>query len=168
MRLPWRRQALPAEVRSAVELRPGERVLSACRSGDVAHLVATDRALYVVTDGQAVRWRWDLIDHARWEPPDLTVDVRPDADAAPTRHVLAADPASDVPAVVRDRVTTSIVVNSSVVVPGGTVRVVARRNSDDGGFEWRLVPTSGVALDNPSVAGPVEAELRSLRAQYEA
>ncbi|MFN8125642.1 MAG: hypothetical protein U0R64_03925 [Candidatus Nanopelagicales bacterium] len=168
MRLPWRREPVPAEVKAALEMVPGERVLSVCRSGDTQYLVASDRALYVVAPPTAVRWRWDLIDQARWDPPSLHIDVRDDADSPPVAHTLDADPTGDLPGVVRDRVTNSIIVNSAVAVGSGTVRVVARRNSDAGTFEWRLVPSAGVRLDDPAVAGVVDTELRRLRAQFEA
>ena len=167
-RWPWRRQTVPDQVKAALDLRPGERVLAACRSGETDHLVATDRALYAVTGARTTRWRWDLIDQARWQPPDLVVDVRSDSESTVQRRTLPADPQGDLPAVVRDRVTNSIVVNNAVAVPGGTVRVVARRNSDDGCFEWRTVPGGSVSLADPAVAQAVDAELRSLRAQFEA
>ena len=54
--------------------------------------MATDRALYAVTGARTTRWRWDLIDQARWQPPDLVVDVRSDSESTVQRRTLPADP----------------------------------------------------------------------------
>ncbi len=161
-----RRQKVPAEVRAAVPLARGERVLAACRSGDDgAHLVASDRALYVVGVAGVRRWRWDLIDRAGWQPPLLLLTAREQDDGPLHSEDLPADPDSAVPAVVRERVTNSILINNRVDVPGGSARLVARRDSDTGELRWRVVFGSGVTEDDPRVQQRVAAELADLRSR---
>lgn len=165
MRLPWRREKVPDEVRQALSLPRGEQVLSVCRSEEGAYLAATDRALYRVVPPEVERLRWDRIDRAVWEPPTLTLSVR-DADAGPpTARAWPADLSGELPAVVRDRVTGSILVNTQVAVDGGTARVLARRNSDTGEVAWRVVFGAGVDPQDPHVQAVAQAELRDLRSR---
>lgn len=155
---------MPAEVKRTLTLQPGERVLGVCHSEGTTHLVATDRGLYVVDPPDLTRWRWDEIDQVAWQPPLLELEVRTDAGAT-GRCVMPVDTQGDLPAVVRDRVTNSIIVNSRVAVPGGHVRVVARRQSDTGRIEWRVVPSPRVDPTDAGVRAQADAELARLRAQ---
>ena len=158
-----RREKVPDEVRDAVSFSDGERVLAWCRSGESGYLVASDRAFYVVSPPESQRTRWDLVDRAAWKPPFLTVSVYdPGSDSVQTR-ALAADPDSELPSVVRDRVTRTILVNNRIDVPGGHARVVGRRDSDDGSLWWRVVHSTGVDRDDPEVKRAVESELAELR-----
>jgi len=163
MRIPWRRDTVPADVKQALVLKPGERVLSVCHSEDTAYLVATDRALHLVDPPEQVRWRWDEIDRATWQPPLLELQLQ--VEGGFSQRVVPVDAQGELPAVVRDRVTNSIIVNSRVVVPGGQVRVVARRNSDTGILEWRIVPGPGVDPTDPAVRALTDLELTRLRGQ---
>lgn len=163
MRWVRRRDKVPGEVRAAVDLAQGERALAVCRSGETGFLMASDRALHIVLPPDAERIRWDLIDRAAWQPPFLTISVYdPASDSVQTR-VLTADPESDLPSVVRDRVTRTILINNRIDVPGGHVRVVARRSSDDGALWWRVVHGTGVDPDDPLVQQAVAVELAALR-----
>lgn len=161
----WRRDKVPDEVKQALVLQPGERVMSVCRSDGACFLAATDRALYRVTPPTSQRLRWDLIDHAAWQPPLLVLQVRDGDDDTLTALTWQADQDGDLPAVVRDRVTSSILVNSRIAVPGGTARVVARRNADTGQLQWRLVFGAGVDANDPQVQQATEAELVDLRSR---
>lgn len=177
MRIPWRRELVPEDVRAAVALQPGERVLAAAPGGDQAFLVASDRALYVVPAvpgpdesapgerGPARRIRWDLIDRARWEPPLLLLELRADETAPVRAEQLAVDQTGDLPAVVRDRVTNSILVNSRIDVAGGHARVVARRNTDTNLLQWRIVTSPGVDPQDPLVQQAARRELDDLRSR---
>ena len=158
-----RRERVPEEVREAASVPHGERVLASCRSGESGYLVASDCAFYVVSPPDSQRIRWDLVDRAAWKPPFLTMSVYdPDSDSVQTR-ALAADPDSDLPSVVRDRVTRTILVNNRIDVPGGHARVVGRRDSDGGTLWWRVVHSTGVDRDDPAVKRAVQEELGQLR-----
>lgn len=165
MRWGGRRQRVPDEVRAVVPLAPSERVLAAARSTEATYLVASDRALYSVTGPAATRWRWDLVDRAVWDPPMLQLDVRPDEQSAPVRKVCPVDQRGELPAVVRDRVENSIVVNSRIEVTGGYARVLARRNTDTGRLQWRVVFGPGVDPSDQDVQAAAQAELADLRSR---
>ena len=164
MKLKWRRERVPDEVKQAVSLAPGEQMLSVCASDGSTYLAASDRALYRVDPPQVERLRWDTVDRAVWEPPHLHLRVRDD-DGEVTSRVWQVDQTGDLPAVVRERVTGSILVNSKLDVPGGTAQVLARRNSDTGKVEWRVVFGRGVDPHDPSVRSAAEAELTDLRSR---
>lgn len=165
MRFRFGRPRVPDEVRAAIALHPAERVLSATHSAGDTYLVASNRALYVVTPPQATRLRWDLVDLAVWEPPALALRVRPDEQSPPESRSYPVDRTGDLPAVVRDRVENSIIVNSRVDVTGGHARVVARRHADTGVLRWRVVFGEGVDPTDPQVQAAAAAELADLRAR---
>lgn len=163
MRLRWRRERVPDEVKQTVKLQRGEQMLSVCSSDGTGYLAASDRALYRVTPPSAQRLRWDLIDRAVWEPPRLRLEVRDDQTGEVAALVWEADQTADLPAVVRERVTGTILVNSQVPVPGGSAQVIARRHSDTGAVQWRIVFGAGVDAQDPAVHAAADAELADLR-----
>lgn len=175
MRLPWRRNPVPDEVRGAVQLLPGEQVVAADRA-DEGYVVVSDRALHLLlpsdphspADGlQDVRIGWELVDRASWNPPALELQLRRSAASAPQQLVVELDHRSDLPAVVRDRVTASIVVNERIELERSWVRVVARRIFDTGELTWRLLPGPGADMADPTVGAAVEGRLEELRSQWE-
>lgn len=167
MKLLRRRERVPDEVRAAVPLLPGERILSVCLSGEVGYLVASDHALYRVELPAVERLRWDLIDRAAWDPPTFDIRIRDsDGEGSGTqRRVWPADQNGDLPAVVRDRVTGSILTNAAITVPGGRARIVARRNADTGEVRWQVEFGPGVDPADPAVAQAAERELTDLRSR---
>jgi hypothetical protein len=174
MRLPFQRAKVPVDVRSLLDLHPGERVLAADRDESGGYLVTTDRAVHVLPAAEpggppveAVRLRWDLVDLATWNPPLLMLEVRRGADDPVQRLVIALEPRSGLPAVVRDRVTGSIVVNERHEAGSGWFRILARRNSDSGALEWRVQPGPGVNPRDPAVASAIESQLQRIRGQWE-
>ena len=165
-----RREKVPDDIKAAIDLAATERVIAAARRDDQSHVVATDRALYLVSttlDNESAevtaRLRWDLIDKATWEPPLLALNVRDSPDSEVVSVLVAIDTDAELPAVVRECVTNSIVVNSRIEVPGGSARVVARRNPDDGILSWRVVLSEGVSPNDPTVRAAADQELAELR-----
>ena len=128
-------------------------------------MVASSHAIILVVpadDGQdyQVDWRvrWDQIDLAKWNPPLLKMDIRaPDAlTGPPTEHIdVVIDQATELPAVVRDRVDQSFVVNEEIPVGDGVARVVARTHSDTGETSWRVI--MGPDLDPQDEVARAEA-----------
>lgn len=175
MRLPWRKNPVPDEVRSAVQLRPGELVVAAERTED-GFVVVSDRAMHLLIRAESdpaaggledVRIGWDLVDRASWNPPVLELELRRTAESAPQPFVLELDHRSDLPAVVRDRVTASIVVNERIEMEHSWVRVVARRIFDTGELQWRLLPGPGVDTGDPRIVAAIDGRLEELRSQWE-
>jgi len=121
----FQRRSLPSDLRPVLE--HGERVLGWARSADGA-VIATNRGLWL----DAQRLGWHEISKAVWDGRALIVTVaeiveeRPDVRVMrdlPARRVVLEDP-DDVPAIVRERVTASIV--SSELQEDGS-RLVQRR-----------------------------------------
>jgi len=155
-----RRQHLPDEVRASLPLEPGERVIAAARDRGDSWLVATERALLA---GDR-RTPWTDVVHARWDDQQLllTVDLAPGA--GPSLRLALTDPGR-LPETVHERVMDSIVLSRRVPVPGGAVRVVARRGDGSPETLWQVVPDAGTDLADPAVRERVEASLSVLRAE---
>lgn len=178
MRFPWRRRRVPAGVLEAVDLRPGERVLAMAQSDHSALLVATSTALVRVAPGSDSagetysldwRFRWDQIDNARWEAPDLSLKVRlgEPAVAVDPQHIRTeVDKTADLPAVVRDRVSESIIASEQIPVEGGSVLAVARRHSETTETIWRVTMGPGVDVDDPEIIKQAEQGLAALRSRW--
>jgi hypothetical protein len=175
MKMPWRRPSVPTGVRSVLGLRTGERVLATARSGEADFVVATTVSLCLVEARNAVgatdysmawRVRWDQIDKARWDPPLMNIELRSVLDEVGTDTVqVHVDQVSQLPAVVRDRVNDSILASEEIAVSDGSVRVIARRNSDTGEAVWRVVFGPGVDSQDPEVRREAEEGLAALRSR---
>ena len=154
-----RADRLPDDVRAALPLRPGERVIAAARDDAEGWVVATDLALLA----QDRRTPWTDVVHAQWHDEEraLTLDLAPGA--GPAVHVALADPGR-VPEAVHERVMASIVLSRRVPLPGGGARVVARRGGSDETL-WQVVPDAGTDLADPEVRTRVDAVLAELRSE---
>ena len=172
MRLPWSREKIPEYIRDAVDLTLGERVRAAVEIQDGGYAVATDMALHLLlavpeADRQDLRIRWDLIDNVTWSPPTLVLELRRDRDAAPEQLALDMDQRADLPAVVRNRVTDSIVVNDKIEYGRSWIRIIARKIFETQEVEWRVVPGPGLDASAPDVADAIELHLHQARSQWE-
>jgi hypothetical protein len=175
MKIPWRKPKAPSGVRAAVTLVGDERVYISAPSHEGQYVVASSAALYLVqptqTEGQyAVDWRvrWDQIDLAKWQPPLLKMQVRaPGVTSGPATELINVmiDQATELPAVVRDRVDQSFVVNEEIPVGEGTARVVARTHSDSGQTIWRVIMGAGVDPEDDFARLEAAAGLAQLRSK---
>lgn len=127
-----------------MNLAKGERALVSARTADGGWAVGTDRALHL-PDGVVLGWH--EVDQARWVGDDGTLEVLtlPEGSApARTYHVLLGDP-GQLPELVRERVTSSIVVSERVTLPGNVrARIMARRVPDGEGVRWSVIYEDGV------------------------
>lgn len=141
----FRRRTLPAALRPP--LAPGERVLAWARAAAGA-VVATNLGLFLpggLLPGGG-RLGWHEIHRASWTGRELTVvpagvteEREGYAVMADRPPVTVAVPEPDrVPQVVRTRVTRSVSFSSHHSVPGGGVRVVARRVPGIDGLRWAV------------------------------
>jgi hypothetical protein len=176
VRTPWRRKRVPAGVREAIELIPGEQVLAVARSGQAAYLVATSSALVLVTTNTESevdefmpvwRVRWDQIDNARWSAPDLIMTTRvDDLDEGGLREIRTeVETGAELPAVVHDRVNDSILASEQIPVQGGSIRAVARRHGESGETIWRVIIGKGIDMNSPEVRRQAEEGLAVLRSR---
>lgn len=150
---------LPDDARAALPLERGERPIAVAQAADGSWVVATARALVT----RAGRTEWTDVGHAQWydEEQLLAVDLVPDA-GTDVRLELA-DPGR-VPETVHERVMASIVLSRRIAVPGGAVRLVARRG-ETADLVWQTVPDPGTDLADPQVLAHVDAALARLRSE---
>ncbi|MEV7226859.1 MULTISPECIES: hypothetical protein [Polymorphospora] len=156
MRLFRRRPKLPADRRPALD--PEERVLdwSPAGSGDDV-VVLTNRGLWL--PGRSGRLPWHEIHKAVWSGRELTVTpaevLRVHDEYAvvadrPAESYLLLDP-GDVPHQVRTRVTGSVAHTVHHPLPGGGVRIVARRVGGVDGLSWAVRYDPGTAYDDEEI-----------------
>ncbi|GAB3497028.1 hypothetical protein [Nocardiopsis coralliicola] len=148
---------LPAGVRAGLRTERGERVLahSAPLEGGAGYLVATTLALHL-PGGRRVPWQ--EIDRAHWDDDGLHV-----TEAGRGEQVVAAGDPGQLAGVVHERVTATILASHRVTVPGGGVRLVARRSPGGSAVEWRSHPEEGVDAAAPEVRAAVTRALAALR-----
>jgi hypothetical protein len=146
---------LPADVRKALAMERGERVLTFSGS-DGRYVVATNLALFL-SDGTRVPY--ETIDKATWDDEGLRLIT---TDGERRREPLG-EPRL-LPETVRERVNATIVVNKHVVLPGrGGVRLVARRRPGGEVMGWTLVFDDGLNPDDPGLRALAEQALEGVR-----
>ncbi|WP_066945260.1 hypothetical protein [Microtetraspora fusca] len=153
---------LPSEVRTALDLEPGERLLSHARApeGDAGdgggYAVATTLALHL-PGGQ--RLPWHLVDKATWDENGLTV-VMTDGEI----HAVALPEPGLLPETIRERVTSSIVASRHVSLDArGGVRLVARRVPGSDQPRWDFVFDPGLDASDPGLRALAEQALEEVR-----
>jgi len=143
------------------ELRPpldrDERVLGWAATAEGGAVVATSLGLFL--PGWDGRLGWHEIHKAAWAGRALTVipaavveereGYRVTADQPPVSASLLEP--GDVPQLVRTRVTRSVSFSSHHPVPGGGVRVVARRVPGVDGLSWAVRYDEGTDPYGPGV-----------------
>ena len=132
-----RRPKVPEEVKSQLKLGAKERVLAWVDDGHGRFVVASETALHLQRNPPAYsRYSWDKIEQARYDAGVMTIVLTPELESATLR--IPVGEGRELPVVVRDRVTSSVVVDRFVAVDGDLgARIVARRG-DDGALTWRL------------------------------
>jgi hypothetical protein len=154
---------LPADVRDALSLERGERVLAHATTRGGSYAAVTGTALYLPTPDEGfLRLPWEQIEHAQWK--DGWLHVREVAGAG-EHHVGLAEPGA-VPETVQERVIATIVISQYGSLPGGGgVRIVGRRGSDGGEPRWTFVFDSGLDPLDPGLRAQAEQLLENLRRQ---
>lgn len=152
----------PAEVRARAT---GERVLAWMPVG-TSSLVATPTAL-LLPEGSAddVRVPWDCVVRAVWEPDLLEVTAQPRAGGRPVVHrVRLGDDLGRLPEVVRERVTSSIVIQHHVELEGERgARLLARRVPGATDLRWSVVFDAGLDPADPDLRRRADEALAALR-----
>jgi hypothetical protein len=135
-------------------------VIAAARDSAGGWVVATERAL--LAGDRRVPWT-DVL-HARWDDEQQVLAVDLAVGGGSSMRLALADPGR-LPETVHERVMSSIVMSRRVPVPGGGVRVVARRGDGSDQTLWQVVPDDGTDLAVPAVRDRVDAALSDLRAE---
>jgi hypothetical protein len=162
-----RAQRLPAEVRDAVGLGSGERVLSWGREeASGTTLVATNHALYAVDAAgeRALHRPWHEVDAGSWSAELTTLTVTWVDGSRPSQWVLGAT--SLVPETLRERVQASVVLAQRIELgPRRTAKVALRQELATGDLVEQVVLGRGARADDAELATGAEAALAYLREQ---
>jgi hypothetical protein len=161
----WRKPQLDPNVREQLDLRPRERVLAWADDGSGRPVVASESALHLQrTPPQYSRIGWEQVERVTYDSGVLVVTLVPQLDSA-TLRVRVGDE-RDLPVVIRDRVTASVLVDRFVPLDEEAgVRIVGRRAAD-GTVTWRgdLDPA---LTGRPDLEGAVESALAEIRSEVE-
>ena len=124
----WFKQtpAMPSELASAVA-HEGRLLAWATHTGGL--IAVTKNSLVDINDQVVTVTPWSESVQAKWEPPKLTVVFQGEIEPLPTTRSWILDEASQLPRAVRDRVTSTVVVDRLFELPNaGKVRFVARKD----------------------------------------
>ena len=153
---------LPDDARSTLPLQHRERVLAAAQLADGSWAAATPTALLM----HGRRLEWLLTTYAAWDndATTLRVDELAAADGTPHTHELVIDEPGQLPEVVHERVTASIVASRHVRLDGRAgVRVVARRVPGQQELVFQVVVDRGLDPAHPQVRAAGEAAMADFR-----
>lgn len=155
-----RRLETPGPVR---ELLPSdERLLAWGSTLGGAFVVASNRALYLPDVGGATRVPYETVQTASWDDPVLNV-VLVGEDG---RHRLVRlEETGDLPAVVRERVTSTVLVTERVALSGAAgALVVARRPPESDDVLWQVVFDAGLDAGDPRLRADAADAVARVRA----
>lgn len=155
----FRRPSLPDDVRRALDLPAGDRVLASAELVDGSWAVATRTSLVTSHPaGRAVVARpWSDVDRAAYVPEASTITVTW-VDGTSSLELHLVDPRrSGLVATLRERVQSSVVLSETVTFAAGRTARVAVRRDGDGGLFSQVVAEPGVDLQDPEVAARVDA-----------
>lgn len=162
-----RRPALADEVRAALPLGRGERVLAwAVDEASGATVVATNHRLYAVSvaDEVILGRPWHLVDSGNWSHDAFQLSVTWVDRQRPVQWTLREP--TMLPETLRERVQASVVLAERVVLgEGRTARVVIRQDFASGDLLDQVILGRGVRPEDPGVAEETEAALAELREQ---
>jgi hypothetical protein len=156
----------PAEALAGLDTE--ERVTAWARVGDDEIAVATPRGLWLGAGAARRRLTWDGIHKATWREGVLVllpgVEIEPGVVAdGPPITVQLPEP-RDLPAEVRSRVTRSVAYSTHHTLPGGGVRIIARRVPGVDGLTWVLRFDDGTDRADPEVRHSAAELLEAARA----
>ncbi len=143
---------VPAATRDRAGVRPRDLLAAAYAEGS-GWLLATRRSLLLVPDdedGAVGRTDWIDVDLLDWTSDDDRLTVVPSDAAADPVTVVLREP-GDVLAVLRERVTSTVVLERHAGTPEGPLTVVCRRASVSDDLVWRVRYAEGVDADDPTV-----------------
>lgn len=126
---------MPTDLEAAVA--PHGRLLDWANHAE-GLIAVTKNALVEIHDQVVTVTPWTDSVQAKWEPPNLTVVFQGQLDTEPTSRSWILDELSQLPRAVRDRVTSTVVVDRVFDLPNaGKVRFVARK--DEKSVYWSAI-----------------------------
>lgn len=176
-----RKDALPAEIRRALPLSPGDKTLGSAMLDDGAWAVATQQALIVVPSPQpspaltgapaqhqpphtsVTSWPWCDIDRASWDPQTAALTVTWVDASEPLPLHLSHPERPSFARVFRERVQHSVVLSETVHLPDGLSARVAVRRTAAGDLITQVVPDPGADVRSARSAQLIRSALSRLR-----
>ena len=162
-----RAEKLSPELRTAIDLGSGERVLSWAReAASGSTVVATNHGLYAV-DAAVVRTlarRWHEVDGGTWSAEQTQLTVTWVDGSRPSQWVLGAT--SLLPETLRERVQASVVLAQRIELgPRRWAKAVLRQDLGSGDLVEQVVLGRGVLADDAEITARTDAALAYLREQ---
>jgi hypothetical protein len=161
--------------RPAIRVERGERLL-ADAVAEEGRIGGTRDALYAVRSRgggglgleETIRIPWEEVQAADWDQESSTLRVSEVGSWGQVRpeHVFTLEAPGLLLALVRERVTASVLLQRHVAVAGGRgLRVIARRPpGGDRPVQWIFEYDEGVDPDDPAVQAVAEQALEAARA----
>ncbi|NYJ74280.1 MULTISPECIES: hypothetical protein [Allobranchiibius] len=165
---PRRGPKLPDDVRDALDLARGERVLTFARDDNTgAQVVATTYRFVVATADTVVMQRdWYDVDAGQWDPDTWTLTVTW-VDGRHAGQYTFRGQDTRLPETFHERVQASVVLASPLDLPGPrrSGRVVIRKDLRDGRLFEQTVLGRQTPADDPAVLARIDQLTAQLRDQ---
>ncbi|SDD10882.1 hypothetical protein SAMN05216410_2851 [Sanguibacter gelidistatuariae] len=166
-----RTDAMPAEIRRALPLSPGDSALASALLRDGGWVVATQHTLVFVaapdpeqaTLAPPTSWPWCQVDRASWDPESASLTVRWVDTAAPLPLHLVHPERTTFARVFRERVQYSVILAETVHLPDGLSARVAVRRDASGDLFTQVVPDPGADVRSARSAQLIRSALSRLR-----
>lgn len=138
-------------------------MLSAAAAGDGTWILGTRTHLHLVDPGgQAESWPWHEVQRADWDRETSTLHAeRVQEYGAPVvRRSLTIEEPGDLVALLRERVTATVLMSRHVPVKGKRgFRVIGRRSTDTDETSWAFEFDAGIDPADPAVRASTERAL---------
>jgi hypothetical protein len=158
---------VPAAALERAGLARGDRVLASAAADDGSWLLGTRDALVVVQPADTLSIPWEQVESADWDKDGERLRVVQVADfgAVQPVHTFTVPQPGSLLAMVRERVTASVLLQRRVLLGGGKGVLVVARRSPRGRREvtWALEFDAGVNPADPAVRQAADAALRSVQ-----
>lgn len=153
-------------------LAPGERVLAAVKDATGAWVVGTNLHLHVPdatdrTGREHAVLGWERIDKATWHQDEsrLVVAMLPIDGLPVARFGIVLPEPAHLPELVRERVTSTILVSQHVPLVGRSgAKIFGRRAPGSEEIAWSVVYDAGVDPASPAIEDRLQEQLAILRA----
>lgn len=122
-------------------------------------VIATEMALYFATNTEPDRVAWTEIAKATWEEPWMEITTNENVLVK-----LYLDPCGQVPPIVRDRVSASVLFRETLALDiGGSVTAIGRRDPNSSEISWLIEFHGELDPSDPLTAASADRALEQLR-----
>ena len=163
-----RRSSASPDLKAA--LTPGERLLASASTSGGGQIGSTTARLLIVEPGGAqlgvapFEVPWEQVQLAEYSPEQvLSVTYARPRERPQTLRLTLEEPGR-LPETLRERVSSSILVDEELAVPGGNARVIARRApGTDGPVAWTVRFDAGLNPADPVLRAAADQQLAAIR-----